>query len=55
MTFLLHHIGMLIIPTIVGLILFGYHMYLTYQNYDESIGPIDSYQLVIDTPYNLLY
>jgi len=43
MTFLLHHIGMLIIPTIVGLILFSYHIYLTVINYDSDIGPIDSY------------
>lgn len=55
MAFLLHHITMLILPTVIGSVLFAYHVYLAYLNYDDDLDPITNYQKQIDTPWNLIY
>ena len=56
--FLIHHIGMLIIPGFFGLPLWGYHLYLATQHTDEEgneVGIITSYFEILDTPVNYIF
>ena len=55
LTFLLHHIAMLIVPTILGCLLFAYQVYSSVQNYNEEKGWLQTYFTEADTHYNLIY
>jgi len=58
-TFLIHHISLLLIPSFFGIILWGYHIYLTVQ-YEAppeaaSASFADSYFAILDTRMNYPY
>ena len=53
--FFFHHIGWLIIPAVVGTILFVYHIYLGVRYRDDGENIFMSYLRNIDTPINFFY
>jgi len=54
-TFLIHHIAMLFIPSVFGLALWGYHIYLATQHIappESESNIIISYFAILDTKFN---
>jgi hypothetical protein len=57
-TFLIHHIAMLFIPTVFGLFLWAYHIYLASQHElteDSGKSGIDKYFSILDTEKNYVF
>lgn len=57
-TFLIHHIAMLMIPAIFGLLLWAYHIYLSTEHVakdGDPDDPISNYFAILDTRANYLF
>ena len=59
-TFLIHHIAMLFIPSVFGMVLWGYHIYLATQYVPPPEEEIESnfvisYFAILDTKFNYIF
>ena len=55
--FLIHHIGQMVVPSVFGMVLNGYHAYLAYQKTKEPDSDwfVPSYYASVDSYWNYLY